>query len=385
MSVDDEDDLVSGLDLAGSDEPVVDQASVAEPEPEPGPEPEPEPEPESDFGEVSDFSSLASETVEETSVEPPAVAPAAPPAAAAAPAPPAQEIGEPEDWDFFSDDAGEEPSFGSMDSAMGRVMEAVEDPSRMRTPTRDPDMGSIGSARGGRLDGLWSAVRGIGWIATCCLLGLGVARGVLHDPQADAAPITSVDLDVFEAREVRGSWLETARSTQLYAVSGVLVNSSGDARLPGTGLEVVLLSPDGSPLELPATPVALPIPQEQLRELPLSELQRAYQSAAAQLAAVRLEPGQGLAFQALFEGLPDQATGFVIQLDKPPPPLPREAAQPVIVEPMDLGLGEDGTPGEIAGAADPTRPVAQPVAVPMTRTSAVPLQPTSQLGQPGSR
>jgi predicted Zn finger-like uncharacterized protein len=333
MSVDDE-DLTSGIDLAGGDSPdvVADAAGDAEPE--------------SDFGDMSDFSALADPSPAEPAAAPapPAAAPAPTPAQAAAA--PSQEIGEPEDWDFFSDDSGEDPSLGSMDDAMGRVMEAVEDPSRMRAPARDPDMGGVRSDQTPRLEGLRSLGRGIGWIVTCCLLGLGLARGVLNEATASAPTATGVDFGVFEAQQVRGAWLETARGTQLYAVSGLLVNDSAEPRMPGTSLRVALLGHDEAPLQVPAAQAGLPLPESELRELPTDELLWMYQRAVKELSVVRLEPGQAVAFQAFFESLPDEATGFVLQMQGTPPPLPRSVPQPVA--PVDAG----GDPLEAFAAGD---------------------------------
>lgn len=361
MSVDDEDDLVSGLDLAaGDDDDVSDSDITSEVASAPGIGLEADSE--SDFGEVSDFSALSDEPAAEpvAAAAPASAAPVAAPAAALDAAP--QEIGEPEDWDFFSDDSAADPGLESMDNAMGRVMEAVEDPSRMRAPARDPDMGGVASDQSPRLEGMRSFGRGIGWIVTCCLLGLGLARGILDDATAATTQTTSVDFGVFEAQQVSGVWLETARSTELYAVSGLLVNASAEPRMPGTSLRVALQSSDGSSLEIPAAQAGLPLPRAELRELPSEELLWMYQRAVSELSVVRLEPGQAVAFEAFFESPPDEATGFVLQMQGTPPPLPRFVPQP----PSDAALG-DAVLGEagFSGAAQPT-----------TGSSAAPQQPT---------
>ncbi len=341
MSVDDDDDdFVSGLDLA--------EGGAASPEAQAAAESvdlgaDADVESESDFGDMSDFSSHG---------DGPAPAPTAPAAAPAATqaaqktaqtAPrtaPAQEIGEPEDWDFFSDDSQEDSSLGSMDNAMGRVMEAVEDPSRMRAPARDPDLGSVGQEHGARLAGLRSIGRGLGWLATCGLLGLGIARGVIDASTTTPQPMTGVDFGDFEAQQVRGAWLETARSTDVYAVSGDLVNDSTEARMPGTSLRVSLVSPDGSEIDHPAARAGLLIAEADLRELPAEDLAWAYQRAVSDLAVMRLEPGQAVRFQALFEGVPDEATGFVLEMEARSPPLPPLSVEPD--EPVEeLYQGDD--------------------------------------------
>jgi hypothetical protein len=251
-----------------------------------------------------------------------------------------EDVGEPEDWDFFSDESLEQPGLGSMDNAMGRAMEAVEDPSRLTARSGGPDLGSVRTGSGSRLRPLRSAGRALGWIATLSLFGVGIARGVFDVASPAARPTTSVDFGVFEAHRVRGSWLETARTTRLYAVTGQLVNGSLEARAPGTGLQVSLLSPEGVRLEIPAASAGLPMTEAQLRELPSAELARAARQATAELAALRVEPGQTVAFQAFFDGIPDDATGFSIEMDQIPPPLPPVLPEWLRSEGLEPGSAE---------------------------------------------
>lgn len=315
VSVDD-DDLASGLDLAGGPSEIGGASGDGAPA---GPGSEVA----SDFGEVTDFSGQ-------------------PGAGAAVAAPGAEEVAEPEDWDFFSDESEETPALASRDDTLDRIMLAVEDPSPLRARARGPELGASRSDRPARLQaGLASAGRALGWIVTCGLLGLGIARGVVDVSAAGARPITSVELGPFAARQVTGKWLETARSTHLYAVSGQLVNDDRVVRTPGRGLRVALMSPQGERLEVPAAAVGVPMDETRLRELPARELAMAAERAASELASFRVAPGRAVPFLALFDGIPDGATGFVIEADASPPPRAAGTAD---------GVERAGTGGGTAGS-----------------------------------
>lgn len=294
----------------------------------------------SDFGEASDFSALADEVSTPDPVAPPrGPSPAAGPASSEA-------VGEPEDWDFFSDESLERPA--AMDDAMGRARQAVGGNEAPRRPaSRGPDLGNVASDTGSRFAFLPVVGRAVGWLATLGLLGLGVARGVFHVADPASAVPTSVDLGQFRAKSVSGRWLETVRATHLYAVSGLLVNESGRPLLPGDGLKVALRAPDGSPLDVPPARAGLPLADQALRESSHGDLAEAADDAARDLANMRLEPGEDILFQAFFDGVPDQATGFVVEMGQTAhvPAVPAENALP------DPAGALPGSPTEASPAA----------------------------------
>ncbi len=313
---------------------------------------------ESAFGEVSDFSALADEK-EESHEQAEAIP--APPAAALLSS---DDVGEPEDWDFFSDESLEQPdTFETMDDAMGSAMAAVEadDPSRVSgSASSGPDLGHVRAETSWR-SGLRKVGHALGWIVTLGLLSLGLARGVFQLPSPGTRTNASVDLGDFQAVQIRGSWFETVRSTRLYAVTGQLVNDSDQARWPGSGLSVALLSPDGRVLELPAARAGVPIPEAQLRELSPDDLARAVDQSVAALAWVRLEPGQAATFQAFFDGVPDEATSFMLELaDAPAPPALAPEVSPVLEQLETLpGIQGDLAPafeGDATTGASPAQP-----------------------------
>jgi predicted Zn finger-like uncharacterized protein len=285
----------------------------------------------SDFGEVSDFSALAEDDPGPIVSEEPE------PAVAQDPAAP-QEVGEPEDWDFFSDESLEQPSsIGSMDNALGNAMAAVEaDDASVAYASSGPDLGNVKLESPSRLGGLRSIGGAVGWMITLALFGVGLVGGGLEVANSRQAPPTQVDLGDFQAQQVRGGWFETVRSTQLYAVSGQLVNDSSQVRWPGAGLTVALLSPAGEPLEI-AAPAGIPLAESQLRELSPDGLISAADQSVSQLAHVRLEPGQSVAFQAFFDGIPDQATSFVLEMEDVAPPPSVYEPDAGVLDPLNEG------------------------------------------------
>jgi predicted Zn finger-like uncharacterized protein len=307
------DDEESGLDLHGAppsdlgaaeDVPAdLDEGSGAE----------------SDFGEVSDFSQPSDAEASLAS----AAAPAAPAAQVALSG---EDVGEPEDWDFFSDESLEQPStFESMDNAMGRAMDAVEADTTGESASGGPDLASV-RARAKSRGGLRSLGHALGWMLTLGLLAVGISGGVFDLVPQHGLASAVVDLGDFEARQLRGSWLETARSTRLYAVTGQLVNDSDRARSPGSGLSLVLLSEDGHRLDVPAARAGAPISEARLRELSAEDLAYVVDESVGRLAWLRLEPGQAATFQAVVDGVPDEATNFTLELTEAPAPLAPPAA-----------------------------------------------------------
>lgn len=296
----------------------------------------------SDFGEASDFSSLAEEDEEEENEAAPPAAAAAPAASEASSAPAVTpDVGEPEDWDFFSDESLEQPGdLGSTADTTGRAMEvgASSDPTRV-SGASGPGLAPASMNMGPTVGALRWAGRSIGWLITLALFGIGLGRGVLDIGAPVVQPINSVDLGDFRAEQVRGSWLETARSTRLFAVTGQLVNASSEPRYAGAGLHMALLSPDGAPLDRPAVRAGLPIPEAELRELSSPQLASRAEHAVMSLAYTGLEPGQAVRFQAYFDGIPDEATGFVLEMvDEVPadaPPL-RLTVSPEEMPPVEL-------------------------------------------------
>jgi hypothetical protein len=283
----------------------------------------------SDFGEAGDFSTPPEEVGEEQEQQEAAACPA--PAQQAPARISAEDVGEPEDWDFFSDESLEPPSsMEPIDDAMGRAMEAIEADALPQAIEPGPALTAIYSDSRPRLGGLRNAGQMVGWLVTVALCGLGVARGVLDFEPPGSLENLAVDFGDIQAEEIRATWLDTSRSTQLYAVHGRLVNDGARAVLAGGGTQVALLSTRGERLQIPVSQAGLPLAEQQLRELSPDALAEAATAAATQLAGTRLEPGQAVDFQAFFDDVPDEATSFLLEMTEPALAVPAPEPEPAL-------------------------------------------------------
>ena len=302
----------------------------------------------SDFGEASDFSTLADEVRPEERQEAADAVPAQPVGQAPAEVT-IENVGEPEDWDFFSDESLE-PPMEPIDHAMGRAMAVIEVDAMPQAA--GPELAPSYTRSRPKLGGLHSAGRMLGWLVTVALCAFGIARGVFHVAPPSGQKTPAVDLGDIQAEEIRATWLDTARSAQLYAVHGRLVNVGARALLAGSGTQVALLSTQGERLEIPAARAGLPLGEEQLRELSPEALAEAATASAVQLAGTRLEPGQAVDFQALFDSVPDEATSFLVEMTEPAPMAPALVPEPALEDART-------TP---SSAADPESTAAAPEA-----------------------
>jgi predicted Zn finger-like uncharacterized protein len=284
--------------------------------------------PESVFGSVDDFSSLMEEDPD--LVE--ATEESSDPETGAAVVPAAEgELGEPEDWDFFSDDSLEDSGLagavGSASSAAPAVVSQA-DASIAAGPGLDDCSDSEGLLVRSTADASVRRVgRGVGWVITLGLLGLGIARGLVPWLQPGAGVRTAVDLADFRAEQVRGHWVETSRSRVLYTVTGRLRNTTDRPAAPGAELKVSLLGPAGERLKLGAASAGVPTSQSDLRELPPARLQAVQRHAAWTLSVAPIEVGEAVPFLACFDEVPDDAARFLLELRDPeslPAGLPSE-------------------------------------------------------------
>ena len=270
--------------------------------------------PESVFGSVDDFSSLMEEEPEPASA---AEGKSSSEAGSAAPVSDG-ELGEPEDWDFFSDDSLEES---------GLRGSAASTPSEASAPARQMDSAmEAGPSLGGYSDSEGALVqpkvdapirrigRGVGWAITLGLLGLGIARGLLPRLQPGAGVPTAVDLGDFRAERVGGHWVETSSSDVLYKVTGQLRNTADWPAAPRAELEVKLLGPAGESLDLPAALAGVPMRDPDLRELPIERLRAIQRHAGWALSVTPVGVGETVPFAAWFDEVPDEAARFLLTL-----------------------------------------------------------------------
>lgn len=266
-----------------------------------------------DFGEASDFSALADDFEWDVEQED-AAAPARPTAHASA-AVSIEDMGEPEDWDFFSDESLEPPSsLEPMDDAMARATAMTETGAALRATDPGPEFVAVQADSSPRLRGLRGAGRMLGWLVTVALCGLGIGRGVFQVAPAGSASAAVVDFGDLQVGEIRTLWLETARSTRMYVVHGRLLNDGSRVLRAGDDTRIALLSSQGERLEIAAARSGLPLSEEQLRMLSAGALAEAARVASSRLAGRLLEPGQAVEFQAFFDEVPDEATSFLVEM-----------------------------------------------------------------------
>ncbi|MEE2673455.1 MAG: zinc-ribbon domain-containing protein [Myxococcota bacterium] len=271
------------------------------------------------FGEASDFSALADEIGWEEPPADTAATSAQPESPASAPVG-IEDVGEPEDWDFFSDASVDCPApLEPTDEALIQALALSEADAALGATGSGTQFVAAPSESRSRHRTLRGAGRAGGWLVTVALCILGIGRGVFQTPPAGLATAAVIDLGDLEVGEIRAVWLETARATRMYVVHGRLLNDGSRGLGVGDVPRIVLLSSQGERLEVAAARSGLPLSEEQLRLLPAQALAEAGRNAASLLAATRLEPGQAVGIQAFFDVVPDQAMSFVVEVAEPLP------------------------------------------------------------------
>jgi predicted Zn finger-like uncharacterized protein len=153
----------------------------------------------------------------------------------------------------------------------------------------------------------------VGWALSLVLL-LAVAQGSVRiEPVAPEVPPGQVELLGLSAENVRGRFVETARSGTLFVVSGELHNRGRDPLRPGRALQLVLLDEADRPLPDASVLVGTALPESAVRETPIGALALQEELRAQALAGRSLAPGESTPFHALVSELPEQAVRFRIE------------------------------------------------------------------------
>lgn len=330
----------SGLSLADDPEPEQQPAlDAAEPEAiaEKAPAPAPAAKPVSDasdesaFGSVDDFSSLMEEDpdqqldesigLEDDSSLLDGIDVPSTEAGQYSGGGVTEELGEPENWNFFSDDSlegGAARSAGAPSAAaIGRVALAPEgslgETFEATSAGHDEDYDETSAAASKLHEIARYAGHTVGWGLTITLFGLGLVSGLWPTAQSMVETPQVIELQGVRIDSIRGSWVETARAGTLLEVTGVLHNRSRRPLELGELFQVALLSADGRRLDVTPAPAGTPLSESQVRELPKAELWSAQSRAAYALIRSPLKPGGQLPFQTLFADVPIQAVRFSIE------------------------------------------------------------------------
>jgi len=204
------------------------------------------------------------------------------------PARAAEELGKPEEWDFFADVPSKAvPSPGSTGPALiparrptSRV--APAELAAEESASRPAWLTTLGTALG------WLAVAGL------CLFGL---HGGVALRAAGALP-ASQRLAHLQLEDLSSRFVENLVAGDLYVVSGTLRAEPGMPRAATGSLFAMLLDAHGERIKRPPIPVGPLPPDALLRQAPPEELQRI--AAAARLP----RPGASLRVAAVIPALP---------------------------------------------------------------------------------
>jgi predicted Zn finger-like uncharacterized protein len=252
------------------------------------------------------------------------------------------ELGDPESWDLLGDDDADKSSAQIGRVALKprwKVLEEERSEPERALGERAAAAATSDDARPGRLGRLLQGVMaGIGWAAALGLLAAGVWSGISPVSAADVPESAELSTAGFRATEIEGRWIENAIAGPLFVVSGWLSPADASARGAAGPLAVRLLDARGNALA-PSTPVGPPFPADVLRERDPADLVASQQRAAAHFA--RLNDGERTRFQAVFAGVPPEASRFVLEqargssgqagrrpADTAPAEAPREARGP---------------------------------------------------------
>ncbi len=254
---------------------------------------------------------LAAEEPAAASAEPepsaPLVAeePAAPLPAATAAQAAGEELGSPENWDFFSDEAdgslSEESGFEQ--TPIGQLG-LVPEPTLERPPV---DVDAEPSQMGRRLQ---LVAHVAGWLSVALLVIGGLHGGIVAQRAGPLALRTAQAAAGLEATGIEGRWLDNAAAGPIYVISGELLRAGSRPAVSGAWLAVRLFDENGVLLVEEAAAVGPALPEARLREEDPRELRAAQARGALAMAGASLVPGDAWAVQAILSHLPPAASRF---------------------------------------------------------------------------
>ena len=228
-----------------------------------------------------------------------------------------EELGSPENWDFFADEPdgplSEETGFER--TPIGQLG-LVPEPMLERPPI---DVDAEPAQAGHRLRQLAHVA---GWLSVALLVLGGLHGGIVAQRAGPVALRTAQTAGGLETTGVEGRWLDNAVAGPIYVISGELLRAGSRPAVPGAWLAVRLFDENGVLLVEKAAVVGPALPEARLREENPRELRAAQAQGARAMAEASLVPGDAWAFQAILSDLPPAASRFdlaAMQLKAAPP------------------------------------------------------------------
>ena len=228
-----------------------------------------------------------------------------------------EDLGNPESWDLLADDPPSASEAGESLGPGGAGAQARRDPAvaaRMGalaprvaewTPPSEPSVVLAWIAR---------MAHGIGWSATSILFAmvaivtLAPAIAPDEEPEFGAQPLAGL-----EVQGISGRWVENAIASDLFVVSGRVVNPTAAPAALGTRFGVRLLDENGARLPGESAAAGPVILEWELREADPAGLRARQAVGGLALAGEVIQPGQSLAFEAVVGDVPMAASRFVLE------------------------------------------------------------------------
>jgi len=236
----------------------------------------------------------------------------------------ADDLGSPEEWDFLGtveDEPLEEPApeDGVSEPAVpldDEASSASSSPALSDSPTAAP-AARVDSDRpllATRLAGLASLAS---WVLVVLAFSVGISAVFTQAGERTAMSAGPVEIAVsgltLTATEVRSRWVENALAGNLLVVSGNLENRGSSALTPRRAVWVQLISTEGEPIAGATAAAGRALDERRLREWDPDRLRRVLEASAAARAHRPFRPGERVRFDAVFEFIPESATGWVFQ------------------------------------------------------------------------
>jgi predicted Zn finger-like uncharacterized protein len=234
------------------------------------------------------------------------------------------DLGSPEEWDFVGtakdeprvepapEDSVPEPAVPSADEASSASpsSELSDSPTAALATRVESDRLPLTT----RLAGLASIVS---WVLVALAFSVGISAVFTQPGERTATSAGPVEITVsgltLTATEVRSRLVENALTGNLLVVSGNLENRGWSAVTPRRAVWVQLVSAGGEPIAGATAAAGRALDERRLREEDPDRLRRDLERSAAGRAHRPFRPGERVRFDAVFESIPESATGWVLQ------------------------------------------------------------------------